>query len=127
MRPGTGWRLAVTGMALLALVLQGLVPLVQAGESGNGPGALERDLRVICTAYGFAVVDDENGEDAPGSHLDCPVCQSPDSAAGLPGPGPEQTLKWSAPAKMQVVSSNGGFAIGRCPIRARPRAPPTPV
>ena len=117
----------MTRLALLALLLQGLVPLAEAGQPQNGPDDLDRDLRVICTAYGIAVVGEKTDEDGPGSHLDCPVCQSPDLAAGLPGPGPAQALRWSAPVKARPDRGNGGFAADQYAIGSQPRAPPKPA
>jgi len=120
----------VTGLALLALLLQGLLPLLHnSGRRNAGLGAA--DSLVICTAFGFVKVSpDADGQADPDSgkpaaaRVDCPICLGALHMHALP---PPVAMALEFPLLLQVLRySLWGTAppSGRETTPARARGPP---
>lgn len=120
----------VTGLALLALMLQGLLPLLHnSGLRRAGLGAVES--LVICTAYGFVKISlDADGQTDPDSgtpaaaRVDCPICLGAQHMDGLL---PPVAMALEFPLLLQALRYSLWIAApppGRETTPARARGPP---
>lgn len=129
-RPRPSYRAAgfSTWLALVALLLQVVVPLGQAVPLPAGGDLPLRSL-VICTAYGPRMADPAAGTDARGGASpsaaaahNCPVCSALGFCA-VPTPAVAAPLPAAAPLAL-VAAARETLRADRAPASTRARDPP---
>lgn len=114
-------------VAILALLLQVLMPLVHAPRQANAADALFADALVICSANGLVKLPGSPAGESRDilSLLQCPICAAAHHAGlGLPPmPAPCLHLQMAtlSPIWPDVQSGPGASRA----VAAQPRAPPS--